>query len=172
MPRISYVTPEQAGDDLEPLYDQVKRQMGMVPHLIQVLGHAPGIAGGLVQAMGAGLQAQGLGDQEKELAALVPSAINGCGYCLGHHRPAGSKAGLSDAQMDALPEAPEEHFDAKQRALIAFAAELTRDIVPKDATFGALKEHYDEAQIVAIAGIVGVFNVFNRIAEGFRIEPE
>jgi alkylhydroperoxidase family enzyme len=49
---------------------------------------------------------------------------------------------------------------------------MTRDAtrVP-DAVFLALREHFEEAEVVEIACVVGLFAYFNRFNEALQVEP-
>ena len=40
-----------------------------------------------------------------------------------------------------------------------------------DEVFGALREHFDEAEIVEIACVVGLFAYFSRFNEALEVEP-
>jgi alkylhydroperoxidase family enzyme len=49
---------------------------------------------------------------------------------------------------------------------------MTRDAnrVP-EATFAALRAHFDDGEIVEIAAVVGLFAYFNRFNNAFALEP-
>ena len=40
-----------------------------------------------------------------------------------------------------------------------------------DAVFTAFREHFEEAEIVEIACVVGLFAYFNRFNEALQVEP-
>jgi alkylhydroperoxidase family enzyme len=40
-----------------------------------------------------------------------------------------------------------------------------------DAVFTALREHFDEGEVVEIACVVGLFAYFNRFNEALHVEP-
>ena len=49
---------------------------------------------------------------------------------------------------------------------------MTRDSnrIP-ESTFAALRAHFEEAEIVEIAAVVGLFAYFNRFNNAFGLEP-
>lgn len=72
-------------------------------------------------------------------------------------------AGLNDP--DRFP------FPPDQKAALRFADAMTEgDGHVEDALFEELKRHFDEAQVVEIASVIGVFNYFNRFNNAFRMD--
>lgn len=71
--------------------------------------------------------------------------------------------GVTQEQIDALCDKGEAEFTPAEGAAIRFAEEMTFDPakVP-DETFGELRKHWDERQIVEITAVAGLFNYFNR----------
>lgn len=63
-------------------------------------------------------------------------------------------------------------FSEAEKAALAYARWLTLDArsLP-DELFARLREHYDEAEIVEISAMAGLFNYFNRVNDALRMEP-
>ena len=151
----------------------VEKKFGSVPNIFGVMGHHPGVLRAILQlnaAVGEELPAR-----YRELAYLRSSAINTCDYCLGHHRRGGAGAGLTEAQIAAAEgegDADAAGLDDKDRAVLAFAEQLTRDSTLDDATSAAVAEFLNPAQRVALAGTVGLANFTNRFNHAFDIETD
>lgn len=107
----------------------------------------------------------------RELIKLRVSQINNCAYCLNMHAPAARKAGLSQQKLDVLAawrESPA--FDARERALLGWAEALTRleQTGAPDADYAALEAAFSPRERAEITLAIGVINIWNRLAVGFR----
>ncbi|MFI0895072.1 carboxymuconolactone decarboxylase family protein [Streptomyces sp. NPDC020983] len=103
-----------------------------------------------------------------ELVQLRVSQINGCGYCADVHIKEAAAAGESALRLGLL--ATWRHttvFTEAERAALAFAEEGTRiaDGAPgvTDATWAAVREHYDEDGTGALVVLVSLANAANRM---------
>jgi alkylhydroperoxidase family enzyme len=54
-------------------------------------------------------------------------------------------------------------FDDAERAALAYAEEITREVDVADDTFGALRTHFDERAIVELTWLVARENYYNRL---------
>jgi alkylhydroperoxidase family enzyme len=81
--------------------------------------------------------------------------------------------GLSDAECDALADwQAATSFSARERAALAYADAMTRDIAVPDDVFEALRLHFDERQIVELSVLVGLYNMHTRVFTALGIDPE
>lgn len=64
-------------------------------------------------------------------------------------------------------------FDAPTKAALTLAEYMTdhpeREVT--DAVFEGLKEHFDEAEILELGAMIGLFHYTNRFNNAFGIEP-
>ncbi|HEX2114256.1 MAG TPA: carboxymuconolactone decarboxylase family protein [Alphaproteobacteria bacterium] len=107
------------------------------------------------------------------LIKLRASQINGCAYCVDMHVKEARRDGLSEQWINlvcAWRESPV--FDARERAVLAWTDALTRlpDTGAPDADFEPLRAHFSEAEIVKLTVLIGLINVWNRLAVGFRAQ--
>ncbi len=109
-----------------------------------------------------------------ELVKLRASQLNGCAYCVDMHSKDARAAGEREQRLYALPvwrEGP--FFSARERAALAWTEAVTRlagDGV-SDELFAATREHFNEAELVALTFVVVNINGWNRIATAFRPLP-
>jgi AhpD family alkylhydroperoxidase len=105
------------------------------------------------------------------LVKLRASQINGCAYCVDMH----VKEALDDGEdpqrvhlLVAWRESP--LYDERERALLAWTEALT--LLPQtgapDADYARMREHFSEAEIVHLTAAIGMINLWNRWAVGFR----
>lgn len=81
----------------------------------------------------------------------------------------GRAAGLSEeklAHLGADP-LPDGVYDDDEAAIVRYAQKSTRMDVIDDATYGALRRHFDEQQIIEICFTVGLSNLINRFHATF-----
>ena len=62
---------------------------------------------------------------------------------------------------------PDGLYDADEAAIVRYAQKSTRAETIDDATYGALREHFDTKQIIEICFTVGLSNMINRFHATF-----
>ncbi|MEO6124087.1 MAG: hypothetical protein ABIR32_10285 [Ilumatobacteraceae bacterium] len=81
----------------------------------------------------------------------------------------GRAAGLTDEKLAHLGDdpLPDGLYEPDELAIIRYAQKSTRMDVIDDATYAALREHFDETQIIEICFTVGLSNLINRFHATF-----
>ncbi|TCM75460.1 peroxidase-related enzyme [Rhodovulum steppense] len=116
----------------------------------------------------------GLSKLEREMIAVVVSSINRCWYCQVAHgaavRELSGDPALGEAMVMNYRAAK---LDARQRAMLDFAAKLTEDSHRiEDSDRQALRDlGFSDRDIWDIAAVAGFFNMSNRIASASGMEP-
>ena len=110
-----------------------------------------------------------------DLVKLRASQINGCAYCLDVHSKDARKAGVSEQKLyllNAWREAP--HYSPAERAALAWTEALTNIAATRapDADYEALRAHFSDKEIVDLTYLIGMINVWNRLAIGMRYVPD
>lgn len=106
-----------------------------------------------------------------DLIKLRASQINGCAFCVDMHAKEARAHGASEQwiiMVSAWQESPV--FTAKERAVLGWTESLTRiaDTRAPDDAYEPLGDFFTPAEIVEITVAIGVINVWNRLAVGFR----
>ncbi|WP_069864838.1 MULTISPECIES: carboxymuconolactone decarboxylase family protein [Pseudomonas] len=125
---------------------------------------------GLEQA----LAKSGLDNGLLELIRLRASQINGCAYCVNMHADDARKAGESEARLQTLSVWRETNFfSARERAVLAWVESLT--LLPEkhapQAQFDALREHFNDTEIVDLTLAIATINAWNRFGVGMAMVP-
>lgn len=107
----------------------------------------------------------------KELIYLACAFANRCAYCSASHTASGRKAGITDAELSALQTAQNDSFSAPERAVIQYARELTQT-ADAAASRDALREYFNDEQIVEITLVAAMANFTNRFNNGLNLQPE
>ena len=104
----------------------------------------------------------------QDLVMLRASQINGCGFCVDFHSKEAAVAGETATRLNLVAAWRESSvFTEAERAALALAEEGTRlaDAHPgvADATWAAVREHYDDDQTAALVYLVAMINAANRL---------
>ena len=111
-----------------------------------------------------------------DLVYLRISQINNCAYCLDMHMRDLLKKGQKIEKL-ALVQAWAEAgnlFDARERAALAWAETVTRvaETGIPDQAYQAARAVFEERELVDLTIAIGLMNVYNRLAIGFRNTPQ
>ncbi|MEK0164772.1 peroxidase-related enzyme [Phaeobacter sp. JH20_36] len=116
----------------------------------------------------------GLSKLEREMIAVVVSAINSCFYCLAAH-------GAAVRQLSGDPKLGEmlvmnyrvAPLEPRQRAMLDFAAKATKASAEiEEADRQTLRDHgFSDRDIWDIANVTGFFNMSNRVASATGMVP-
>ncbi|MFV1490837.1 peroxidase-related enzyme [Phaeobacter sp. JH18-32] len=116
----------------------------------------------------------GLSKLEREMIAVVVSAINSCFYCLAAH-------GAAVRQLSGDPKLGEmlvmnyrvALLEPRQRAMLDFAAKATKASAEiEEADRQTLRDHgFSDRDIWDIANVTGFFNMSNRVASATGMVP-
>jgi AhpD family alkylhydroperoxidase len=124
-----------------------------------------------VAALDSVVQSGGLEQSLVELVKTRASQINGCAYCLHMHTRDARAGGESEARLyllDAWRESP--LYTDRERAALAWTEAVTlvaQTHVPDDV-YNDVHDHFDHEELVKLTLLVGMINVWNRIAISFR----
>ena len=109
-----------------------------------------------------------------ELVKMRASQINGCAYCLDVHSRDARRAGESEQRLYVLDAWHESSlYTPRERAALEWTEAVTRiaDTHAPDAAYDALRPHFSDKEIVDLTILVGMINLWNRLAIGLRNQP-
>lgn len=117
----------------------------------------------------------GLDAELLDLVKLRASQLNGCAFCVDLHSADLRRRGDNDRRIAALPVWRESPFyTSRERAALAWTDALT--LLPQthapDEDYAALEAEFSERERVDLSLAIGLVNVWNRLAVGFRKLPE
>lgn len=156
-------------------FDLCQDKLGMVPNVLRA--HAFDIA--KLDAFTAlyndlMLADSGLTKLDREMIAVVVSAVNRCFYCLTAH-------GAAVRQLSGNPELGEmlvmnwrvARLDDRTRAMLAFAEKVTVSsaTIEEADRDGLRAQGFTDRDIWDIASVAGFFNMTNRVASATGMKP-
>ena len=110
-----------------------------------------------------------------DLVYLRISQINGCAYCIDMHSRDLLKEGVRVEKLLLVQTWREGGalFDNTERAALAWAETLTRvaETGVPDAEYEAAASAFDRKQLADLTIAIGLMNIYNRLAIGFRTTP-
>jgi uncharacterized peroxidase-related enzyme len=156
-------------------FDICREKLGMVPNVLKAYAFDIDKLNAFTAMYNDLMLADsGLSKLEREMIAVVVSSINRCWYCLVAH-------GAAVRELSGDPELGERmafnyrtaKLDARQRAMLDFAAKLTTDSAKiEEADRQALRDAgFSDRDIFDIASVAGFFNMTNRVASAVDMQP-
>lgn len=121
------------------------------------------------------LQRDGLGlDPELRLLVQVWVAmVNRCTFCVDIAKAMAVRDRIPLEKFHALPEwRTSPLFSDRERAALAYADEATRHKQVEDATFGTLRKHFSEREIVELTFVNALENFYNLMNLPLGIEDD
>ncbi|MEV5878703.1 carboxymuconolactone decarboxylase family protein [Streptomyces sp. NPDC052101] len=129
------------------------------------------------QAMSAlsGAAKKGLGDPAlAELVMIRASQLNHCAFCLDMHLRLARKQGESEDRVQLLGawEETEDLYSERERAALALTEAVTvlTGGVPDDV-YERAAQHFTEAELAHLIGLITVINGWNRLMVSRRVPP-
>lgn len=154
-----------------PFLAELEAKSGRANHFFRTMANRPKVLEGFVPLYGAIMGAGPLERRTKELAYLTVSYANGCVYCKTAHVASGRKAGITEAEMQAIEGEQDSAFSGAELAAVRYARELTRTADAKQ-TRAALREFFSDEQIAELTLVVAMANFTNRFNNGLELRPE
>ena len=110
-----------------------------------------------------------------ELVKMRASQINGCAFCIDMHSKDARKLGVNEQRLYLLDAWHESTvYTPAERAALAWTDALTQVAEKRapDAHYAALREHFTDREIVDLSILIGLINLWNRLAIGMLYSPD
>ena len=143
------------------------------PNILYTIAHHPSLLPPFL-AFSAALAMRGvLPRRDSELLALRASLNCRSAFEWGHHVEYGLAEGLSQAEIDRIVEGPgHSDWSPRDRLLLGAVDQLHTRQTLSDATFRALQDELDPAQIVELCFVVGHYTLLSMLANATAVPIE
>jgi alkylhydroperoxidase family enzyme len=110
----------------------------------------------------------------REIVIIRMGHVTKSQYVLRQHVPSLAVAdGLSLEECDELADwRASKFFSARERAALAYADIMTREIVVPDPVFAEVDRHFNARQIVELTVLVGTYNMNARVLQALQLDLE
>jgi alkylhydroperoxidase family enzyme len=173
MARIDYI--DEKDPAIAGLIDTlVSGRRGRLLNLYRTLLNSPALAESWFNHSNAVRWKTTLDGRLRELVIIRMGHLAGSQYVLRQHVPALAAAeGISVEECDALADwRCATYFSESERAALAYADSMTRDIAVPDAVFAAVKRHFNNRQVVELTVLVGSYNMNARVLRALEVDLE
>jgi len=174
MARVRDITPDELSPDLARIYEAFAASYGPFRNQVAVFAHVPAALRHLMPLLMELREAATLPKRYLELAIVAVSQVNGCDYCVAHHKPFLAVEGLSPAGVDRLLDWRDHpELDAVDRLVVEYAIAATeRPNRLPESLFAGLRRHFTEPQIVELTLRITLCGFFNKFNDALQIEEE
>lgn len=173
--RVPYVSEVAARDTpgLSELYAEITNLRGGVINLYQALANQPAALRAFMGMSRYIREESSFDPALRELAILATGYALDVPYEIHHHLPIARRVGVPHAKLAAFPGWQESsEFTSVERAVLTYAHAVARRGTVDDATFGALRQHFGDAEIVELAVTVAWYHFVAAILGPLGIEIE
>jgi len=172
MARVNPVSHDQAGWSVRITYWFTRRAITALTgrrteamiEPVQVYARIPALLRGYAKLEQATAGLTALPDRVKALAELRAATLTACEYCIDLGSQVARRWGLSDAQLLALPAyRSSDLFTDGDKIVLDYATAMSRTPVEvSDELFAALREQFDDTQLVELTHVIALENLRGR----------
>lgn len=172
MARINYAD-LQSGASQE-LAQQIIAERGSILHLYRMLLQSPPVAKGWLSYLTAIRQQTTLNGAIREMVIMRIAHLNRAPYEADQHAPIALAEGMQQNQLDALAdkEIPADLFTPLQIAVLHYTDAMTLSIQVQDDILKAVKQYFNEQEIVELTATIAAYNMVSRFLEALQIHSD
>ena len=171
MNTLQPLTLEQASENSQAIFTNIKSKIGMLPNLYATMGVSDKLLGGFLTFTET-LKSGEFSNKEYEAIALATSQANGCAYCLSAHTAIGKMNGFTEEETLELRD--NSIANSKLNALVTLTSELVNlKGHPSETTVdNFFKEGYPKAAFAEVIAITALTTITNNVYHngGFEID--
>jgi alkylhydroperoxidase family enzyme len=173
-PRLDPLPAEQWDDAaraaLSPLLPPERANPRDAGNVLGTLLHHPELARAYLTFNAHLLVSSTLSPRVREVALLRAVHVRPCGYLWDHHIPIAQRAGLTAGDIDAIRAG--DPRDPVDRLVVRAVDELHESNTLGDHTWSALREHFDERQVMDLIFTIGCYQLLGAAVNVLGIQPE
>ena len=177
MSRMAGVPRAEAGPFVRFVFAMTRRKVKQLTgrearvEPVELFAHAPRLLFGYAMVELSFAAKPRVPQRLRALVTLKAAVMQGCEFCRDIGSQEARAAGISDEQLLDLHRYREsEHFAREERLVLDLAVAMTSTpVVVGDELFGALRERFDDAQLVELVGLVALENLRSRFNGAFAI---
>ncbi len=174
MARVSTIE-DNTHPELSDLMERIRgARRGRLINVYKLLLHSPALAESWFQHNNAVRWKTDLDGRLREMVIIRIGHVLRVPYIVGQHVPKlAIPEGLTLEECNDLPDwEASPRFSPRDRAVLAYADSMTREVNVPDEIFERLKPFFGERQIVELTILIGTYNMHARVMCALGIDPE
>jgi alkylhydroperoxidase family enzyme len=173
MTRIEPLPKRKAHPLVRWTYGATRRDLGRDVDPLGVYAHAPRLLVGYGAFEKATAKEHRVEERLKVLAETKAAALVSCEFCCDIASSIAREAGISEAQLLALPRYRDsDEFSEQERLVLDYATAMSRTpAAVTDELFAAMRAHFDERQMVELTNVIALENMRARFNSAFDMTP-
>lgn len=174
MARVPLIDPDDR-PELAGLVERIRgARRGNVINIYRMLFNSPALAEAWLDYFNAVRWGTSLDGRLREIVIIRLGHLTGAAYILRQHVPKlAEPEGLTVADCDALADwEAATQFSPRERAALAYADSMTRDIAVPDEIYAALRRHFDDRETVELTVLIGTYNLHARVMQALEVDLE
>lgn len=173
MTRIEPLSKRQAHPLVRWTYGASRRDLGREVDPVGVYAYAPRLLIGYGAFEKATAKEHRVEERLKALAETKAAAIVNCEFCCDIASSIAREAGITEAQLLALPHHRQSaEFSELEKLVLDYASAISRTPARVgEELFASLREHFDERQLVELTNVIALENMRARFNSAFDMTP-
>lgn len=168
-PIVHMVSDEEAQGQAKEVFDHFLSNHKKVPKWARVMANNPDILAGFFSMFKATMDNSPLPSEFKWKIAQVVSDLNQCEFCVDVTNSQLKQFGLTDEDIANI----EANADDREKLAMEFAKEVTKCAYKIDpALLEKTKGTFNDAELVELTAVVGLFNYINKFNDALGVLPE
>ena len=172
--RLPYLNREDLAENDRDIFDRIEKERGTVHNIFRTMVYAPNLLRKYIEWSSELRFKTALDPKLRELAIMTVGRLTGARYEYTHHWNAARKLGLPAEKLTALAEYEKSPlFDDRERAVIRYAIEATRDVKVGDDTFNTVRDVLgDDRILMELVLLVAGYNLVVRLLVPMQVDLE
>lgn len=167
------VEKEQAPQEVREVFQKIEANGARVINLYKAAANSPGTVLNVIRLGNSIIRRTELAARLREMVILRVARLSGCEYEWAHHAHLAKEAGLSQKQIEAIPDWKKSPaFSEQERAVLAYTDEVAKKVEVSARAFNKLKGFFDEQEIVELSLIIGYYGMLARLLVPLQVEVE
>jgi alkylhydroperoxidase family enzyme len=174
MPRLPYLNRDDLAEEDRDIFDRIEKERGSVHNIFRMMAYAPHLLRKYIEWSTELRFKTALDPKLRELAIMTVGRLTDAKYEYTHHWNAARKLGLPAEKLSQLADYEKSPlYDDRERAVIRYAVEATRDVKVSDETFNKVRDLLDNDRILMeLVMLVAGYNLVVRLLVPMQVELE
>ncbi|MBA7688307.1 hypothetical protein ES703_96786 [subsurface metagenome] len=173
MARVRLIEKEQAPPEVREIFQKIEDNGAKILNLYKVAAHSPKVLLNFIRLGNSIIGRMELSPRLREIVILRVATLTGSEYEWAQHAPVARQVGVSQKQLDAIPDWKNSaEFNNEERAILQYTDEVAQQVKVTDQTFNTLKNFFSEQLIVELTMTIGYYEMVARLLVPLQVEVD